>query len=77
MQNMIKMRKGEKEYSVLFDIDWNTRDFDNINVRDGKHLIAIDETETELIKDLIALEMQFANMELASAYKVGTKPTLV
>lgn len=77
MQNMIRLAKGDVTYNVYFDINRETRDYENVIVRHNKFVIPVIGEELEQLKDTIALELHLSNLELATIYHNGHKPTLM
>lgn len=74
MRNMIQLAKGDATYSVFFDFNRETQDFDNVIVKLGRFTVPVGNEEMEQLKDTIALEVQLSAIELAAIYKSGQKP---
>jgi hypothetical protein len=74
MQNMISVARGPKTYRVFFDTNMDTKDFENIRVRDeyNEPVLTLHREDITALKDLIAEEIILATMELAAEFKAGT-----
>lgn len=74
MQNMISVARGSKTYRVFFDANMETKDFENIRVRDehNEPVLTLYREDIDALKDLIAEEVILATMELAAEFKAGT-----
>lgn len=72
MQNMISVNRGPKSYSVLFDINNESQDFENIRVQaHGEPPLALKPHDIEALKDIIAAEVIVAVASAAALYKEG------
>ena len=73
MQNMISVARGEQTFKVFFDMNRETQDFENINVRDGngEPVLTLYRADIEALKELIAEEVILATVQLTAAFKSG------
>jgi len=72
MQNMIRVNRGPKSYSVLFDISNELKDVENIRVQaHGEPPLALKPHDIEVLKDIIAQEVIVAVASATALYKAG------
>lgn len=76
MQSMISMKEGDNVFRVFFDLDNNTKEFVNVNIRKNGESFQVDDDFMERVKDTLALEYQYTMFTLVQMVKNGMKPIL-
>jgi len=73
MQNMISVARGQQTFKVFFDMNRETQDLENINVREGngEPVLTLYRADIEALKELIAEEVILATVQLTAAFKSG------
>ena len=72
MQNMIQVVDNIGTLNVFFDINRETREIENVSIRDCGNVVPIPEKNMEAVKGFIAQEYAMSTIELALMAKDGS-----
>ena len=72
MQNMIQVVDNIGTLNVFFDINRETREIENVSIRDCGNVVHIPENNLEEVKSFIAQEYAMSTIDLALMAKDGS-----